>query len=375
MKSARLTFICCCISGIMLLFMGIFLLSIDTTVTPQSPNVSQPSQNTTGSDTANNYITSGDPINFLVLIKEASGDNTDSIMIINYAPDTRQISLLTVPRDTKPAVNASFKINSAYYLGLKKYGTKEVSEKEQKQKAAEYAAQYISNLTGITLDYYAYFEIDTIKEIIDRLGGVYFDVPADLRYSDPAQDLYIDLKKGYQLLNGDKAEQLLRFRKTHNLSKASADLRKYYDGSDLKRTEMQVRFINEFIKQKVTLLNLTKFIPIINYTFDNVITNISLSDMLSLFGGFTQSSKPEMKTFKLYGVDKRIDSIDYFVYTNKIEDTKTNDIFSSREIINQYFGSKTGLITPNKKYDYNSILNSNPSNSETDTSGDGTDKP
>jgi LCP family protein required for cell wall assembly len=376
MKSAKLIFTCSLISGIILFSLGIFLMvNVKTTTSENDTELPTPSSSSTTPNLIDNY-TSNEPINFLVLIKEASGLNTDTIIIANYNPISKKISLLTVPRDTKPSASASYKINAYYSIGFNKYEkSKGLSKTDVKHKAAEYSAQAISNITNIPIDYYIYLEIDIIKEIVDKLGGVYFDIPADLKYTDPTQDLYINLKKGYQLLDGDKTEQFLRFRKSN--SRASSEWRKYYDGSDLKRTEMQIKFVNELIQQKVNLLQLPKLIPIINYAFENVITNISLSDTLSLVSAFTESSKPSMNTFKLHGVDKRISDTDYFIYINKIEDTKTREVFDSQEVIDSLFKSNSYLIIPdkNKKYDYKSILGNNPSNTATDFKADNQDKP
>ncbi|MHB8063996.1 MAG: LCP family protein [Ruminiclostridium sp.] len=376
MKSTKITYACCFISGIILFIIGTFFLINIKTASAQPIDISAPTSNSNSFSIIDNYTASRNPINFLVLVKEASGLNTDTIIIANYDPNTKQISLLTVPRDTKPSLQANYKVNSSYYIGLNKYTrTNELSSTEAKHKAAEYATQSITNLTNIPIDYYIYLEISTIKEIVDKLGGVYFNVPADLKYTDPTQDLYIDLKKGYQLLDGDKTEQFLRFRKSN--SRASSEWRKYYDGSDLKRTEIQIGFLNELIQQKVNLLQLPKLIPIINYTFENVITNTSLSDTLSLVNAFTKASKPSMNTFKLYGLDRRINNSDYFIYIDKVEDIKTRETFNSKEIIDKYFTSKSNLFIPDetKKYDFEAILKSNPSNSDTDSKGDGKDKP
>lgn len=382
MRSSKLVYLGSCAMGVILFILGVFFLINIKTTPIQAQDFSTPSSNSNSNSNSNsfdlvdNYTGNQNPINFLVLIKEASGLNTDTIIIANYEPITKQISLLTVPRDTKAGNNSNFKVNSTYYLGLNKYErTKDLSQSEKKHKAAEYTTQAISTLTNIPIDYYIYLEIDTIKEIVDRLGGVYFDVPADLKYTDPTQDLYIDLKKGYQLLDGDKTEQFLRFRKSNYRS--SVEWKKYYDGSDLKRTEMQIKFLNELIQQKVNLLGLPKLIPIINYTFQNVITNTSLSDTLSLFSAFTKASRPSMNTFKLYGLDRRINNSDFFIYINKIEDTKTRDRFDSQELIDKFFLSKSTSFIPDKskKYDFQAILNSNPSNSETNSLSDGTDKP
>ena len=378
MKSVKIAYLCSFCSGIILFILGIFfLINIKATVSQYQPlGPSGPSNNSNSFSIVDNYTGNYNPINILVLVKEASGENTDTIIIANYAPSTKQISLLTVPRDTKPSNKANYKINSSYSIGLNKYTrSKELSPTEVKHKAAGYATQSISDLTDIPIDYYLYLEISTIKEIVDRLGGVYFDIPADLKYSDPTQDLFIDLKKGYQLLDGDKAEQFLRFRKSY--SHTSTEWKKYYDGSDLKRTEMQIKFLNELIQQKVNLLQLPKLIPIIKYTFENVITNTPSSDTLSLFSAFTQASRPSMNTFKLYGLDRRINGSDYFIYINKVQEIQTRENFDSQEIIDKYFTSKSNLFIPNKnkKYDFEAILNSNPSNSDTDSIDNGEDKP
>jgi len=383
MKSAKVVFACSVFSGIILFIAGIIFIN-NTQNAASKPQTQKQQISTSTSESSvlgvsDDYTASTNTVNFLLLIKEASGLNTDTIIIANYEPATRQISLLNIPRDTKPSNKASYKINSCYSIGIKKFEPPEGKiSSETKRKAIEYTAQAISNLTDIPIDYYAYIEIDTIKQIVDKLGGVYFDVPADIKYTDPTQDLYINLKKGYQLLDGNKAEQLLRFRKPQGgLKRASEEVRKFYDGSDLKRTEMQIRFLNELIQQKVTLFQLPKIVPVINYAFENVITNMTLTDTLSLLNAFTKESRPSMNTFRLYGLDRTINKEYFFIYIDKIEDTKTRDIFDSQEIIDKYFKSNSNLFIPDldKKYNYKSILNSNPSNSKTDVKKDGIDKP
>ena len=65
---------------------------------------------------------------------------------------------------------------------------------------------------------------------------VEFDVHERLYYSDPAQGLYIDLYPGPQVLDGEKAEMLVRFREG-------------YAQKDLKRIEVQQEFLKAFISQ------------------------------------------------------------------------------------------------------------------------------
>ncbi|OPX43676.1 putative transcriptional regulator YvhJ [Ruminiclostridium hungatei] len=379
MKSVKITYLTSFICGIILFVIGFTLIfsirntpEVDSAVKTPAGNTDKPV------NFLENYTGSKDPINLLVLIKEASGLHTDTIIIANYSPVTRQINLLTIPRDTKANNTSDIKINNIYEIGLNK--TKDASKAENKHKALEYTAQTISNLTDISINYYVYLDIDTIKAIVDKLGGVYFDVPAKLRYSDPVQKLYIDLEKGYQLLDGDKTEQLLRFRKEQRryyTSEELKELKKYYDGSDLKRTEMQLKFVNALIDQKVNLLQLPNLIPIVGYTFENVITNTELNDVLSLVSAFTQGSRPGMNTFKLYGIDKRIAGADFFIYNQTVEDTGSRKIIRAREVIASYFSIASAEFTPDpgKRYDFNTANWDNPSNDQSDAAGDNTDKP
>lgn len=378
MKSVKIIFLFSALVGCILFVYGFTLMANIRATPPTSQN--RLASSTSSSEATNFSITDSyvhkDPINYLVLIKEASGLNTDSIIIANYNPVTRQISLLTVPRDTRASEGASYKINASYYLGVNKFErSKELTTVEQKQKAVEYAVQSISNLTDINIDYYIYLEIDTIKEIINRVGGVYFDVPADLKYNDPTQNLHINLKKGYQLLNGDKAEQLLRFRKPASFARSSPELKKYYDGSDLKRTEMQIRFINTMIDQKVNIVELPSLIPVIRFGFDNVITNATLSDTLSLLTAFTKGERPPMNTFKLHGVDRTLYNQQFFIYNQNIEDTGSRKVLKAEDIIHQYFTTTGNNFSPIVKYHYNDTFYDNPSNSDSDTKGEKTDLP
>jgi LCP family protein required for cell wall assembly len=136
-----------------------------------------------------------------VLLLGVNDNLTDSIMVLGYHPQTQKAFLISVPRDTFVGTNilqakSSDKINSLYSKNPKKLMNK------------------VSEITGIELDYYVTVSSKALIELVDIVGGVEFDVPIDMNYDDKSQNLHIHLKKGTQLIDGKKAEQLLRFR--HN---------------------------------------------------------------------------------------------------------------------------------------------------------------
>lgn len=121
-------------------------------------------------------------------------------------------------------VPESVKINSVNVYGGDKYGMQFLKEQTEK-------------ILDINIDYYFKINLEGLRNIVDSIGGIYFDVPEHgMKYSDPLQDLYIDIKGGYQLLDGSAAEGLLRFRKD-------------YTRQDLQRVEVSREFIKEFVSQ------------------------------------------------------------------------------------------------------------------------------
>jgi anionic cell wall polymer biosynthesis LytR-Cps2A-Psr (LCP) family protein len=71
---------------------------------------------------------------------------------------------------------------------------------------------------------------------VDAVGGIEYDVPAEMHYDDPVQGLHIHLDKGRQTLDGKKAEGLLRYRSG-------------YATGDLGRVDVRSRFLSELLSQ------------------------------------------------------------------------------------------------------------------------------
>ena len=196
--------------------------------------------------------------NVTCLFLGVNGSLTDFIMFGQYNPNTREVNLMSIPRDTK--VDASDgKINSVYaWYGGKPEKTMEMVEK----------------LTGLKADYYVLFKTKVLREIVDEIDGVYVDVPINMNYDDPYQDLYIHLKKGYQKLNGNQAEQFVRFRKNNNNTG--------YARGDEDRIQAQQSFIKAMIARCLEPQNLLKVSKLIEIAISNTKTNVT-QDVISQY--------------------------------------------------------------------------------------------
>ncbi len=209
-----------------------------------------------------------------VLLMGVSTDNggrlTDTIIIGTYNPKKQSASLLSIPRDTFVGKNpqtgtGSDKINALY------------------QKSPEKTLEKVNELTGLDIKYYMVIDNQALIKLVDVIGGVEFEVPyvpGGMVYDDPSQDLHINLKSGLQVLDGDKAEQLLRYRHGNLDKKTGKYIGTYpeeYGGNDYGRMRTQREFMIETVKQTIQAKNILKIKDIIDIAYEYVETNLSIS--------------------------------------------------------------------------------------------------
>ena len=206
-----------------------------------------------------------------VLILGVSTDTdselTDTIMISSYNPNTQKANLLSIPRDTFTGKNpkkavASQKINSLYNIN----------------KTPDKTLAAVNELTGLDIKYYVVVKTEALIKLVDAIGGVKFNVPMRMKYTDTSQNLVIDLEEGEQLIDGNKAEQLLRFR--HNDYQKGVGMTSYpseYGDNDFGRMRTQRDFIIATLKQTLKPSNIFKIGQILEIANENVDTNLELS--------------------------------------------------------------------------------------------------
>ncbi len=194
-------------------------------------------------------------VNALILGVDKEGLRTDTIIVASYDATKGIVNMLSVPRDTRMYIGSKYqKINSAHAI----------TGSNGKIKGPNGTIDAVTRLTGIPINYYVEFSFEAFRDTIDALGGVYFDVPQTMKYRDQTQGLNINLSPGYQLLDGDKAEQLVRFRQ--------------YPLGDIKRVEVQQQFIKALAEQKLNAQIITKLPDIYKALSKNVKTNFNLGD-------------------------------------------------------------------------------------------------
>ena len=204
---------------------------------------------------------------FLLVGRDTGGGgNTDTLILVSYDVANGQVNMMSIPRDT--AVNVTWttkKINSVY------------NAKEENGGGIEGLKTQVGYLTGIVPDFYVIIEWEAVGELVDAVGGVEFDVPRDMNYDDPYQDLHIHLQKGLQVLNGEQAMGVIRYR--HDNRRADGVMPGYADG-DLGRTETQQAFLKAMAKEVLQLGNMTKIGEFVRIFMDHVDTDLQLGELM-----------------------------------------------------------------------------------------------
>ena len=207
-----------------------------------------------------------------LLVMGKSENMTDTIMVVKYSAKNQSASMLSIPRDTftgddEKRARASDKINSKYINGGAQDTLKEVNE-----------------LTGLNIRYYLIIDTKALRDLVDAIGGVEFDVPIDMDYDDVTQALHIHVKKGLQLLNGEQAEGVVRFRHNNNYTSYPVS----YGDNDLGRMRTQREFLKILLKQLMKPANITKINNLLKIAQEEVETNIDWNTakgyVPSLFG-------------------------------------------------------------------------------------------
>ena len=211
---------------------------------------------------------------------------TDTIIVASYNPNTQKAVLLSIPRDsftgknTKRAVAAD-KINAIYNLTRDPMKTVEA----------------VNDLTGLDLKYYAIVQTEALIELVDAIGPIEYYVPTDMNYDDTSQDLHIHFEEGLQEIDGQAAEELLRFRKNND----GTSFPEEYGDNDIGRMRNQREFITAVVQQTVKLENITKLGSILDIASRNLITNLNFDVLKDYLPYAVEFSTENLQTASLPG--------------------------------------------------------------------------
>ncbi len=168
----------------------------------------------------------------------SEGAKADTILVLSLDNQSGKVRFITIPGDTwvnPPGTTKFMRMSSVYTTG-----------------GAQLMVREVNQLLDIPIHQYMALDLKAFSELIDALGGIDIYVESDMDYQDPEVNLNIHLKKGYQHLNGNQAQQYLRYR--------SPEL------GDVGREQRQQRFVKA-LYQQVLRLEIVPKLPVIAEIF------------------------------------------------------------------------------------------------------------
>ena len=269
------------------------------------------------------------------LVLGKSEELTDTIMLASYDPKTQEAGLLSIPRDTfvgnsESSASPSDKINAIYNMYT------------DKQRGLEKLLEKVSNLTGIDVRYYVMVDTKALRALVDEIGGVTFDVPIDMKYDDRRQNLHINLKAGVQKLDGDKAEQVVRFRHNNNGTTYPSS----YGTEDIGRMKTQRAFLTALAKQTLVPANVTKIPGFLDIAKEYVKTNVDFDAIKDYVPYAVNFNTDNLKTDKLPGSPQYINGWSFY----KADEMQTKELVDEL-----FFSHETTTTEEEKSNDSNTI--------------------
>ena len=215
----------------------------------------------------------------------------DSIVLARIDAPEKEVTLISIPRDTKIEYDGStMKINAAHVYD-----------------GAEGMVEAVNDLCDIKISHYAEINFEGMQQLVDALGGVEVNVPD--RIDDPkAADFVIE--PGLQTLNGEQALAFCRSRA-------------YTDG-DYTRMRHQRIFLAALANTILNKMDVGNLMGIVDSLSSMVVTDMSVQDIISLVNAMRGMNTDNIWTANLpswAGEDTWIDGQSYvFVHEDELEE-------------------------------------------------------
>ena len=194
--------------------------------------------------------------NILVCGVDDGNGGSDTMILVSIDSQKPAINCISIPRDTLIDVDWKVKkINASYNKG-----------------GIELVAEKVSDLLGVPVDFTVKVDLQGFIELVDAIDGVDFEVPINMNYDDPYQDLHIHLEKGMQHLDGLQAMGAVRFR--HNNDGTG------YGTEDIGRIGTQQAFLKAVAKKMLTSLSPSDLSNYARIFKEYVDTELSVNNLL-----------------------------------------------------------------------------------------------
>lgn len=223
------------------------------------------------------------PRHVLLMGADSTSGASDTLLLLSFRDNLRQISALQIPRDLYLRLpNGEGKINSLLPF-----------------RDADAVVTTLERLLDLSIDGYAIASPAALAAAVDALGGIPFTAPFEMRYEDPSQGLSIQIPAGEQILRGQDFLGAWRYRSG------------YADG-DLGRLRMQRELLGAAMRRLASEKNALTLWGVYRQISENVLTNLSKKDIISLCLPLCVGGDVKICFYTLPGDAVYLDGVSYF---------------------------------------------------------------
>lgn len=241
---------------------------------------------------------------------------TDTMILVSIDFSNNDVCMVSIPRDSYVKIyNANgnvanpsspySKINNAFSEGG-----------GAQKKGFEYSIATVEKLMGVNIGYYCGFNMNVVKEVVNAMGGVDYDVDIEVKMNGR------ELHPGMQHLDGQGVLDYCRQRK---------------GSSDIARIDRQQRMLTAILKQLKDTDQIANIPSIYSAVEANIMTNLSIKQISSLALVALRMDMSQLSRYTLEG--KAMDILDrdcYCLYVSRIE-----------KIVREVWGQSVNLDSEN----------------------------
>lgn len=229
-----------------------------------------------------------DAFNILLLgiEEQGGGQRSDVVMLLTVNPQTEEVLMLSIPRDTRtyvPAAGREIKLTESYSYG-----------------GVESTIEAVNKLLDVPIDYYITTNFEGFEDIVDTLGGVQVNVPFTFKSQLTGSLKWKTFQEGPMYLNGNEALAYVRMRKGDPLG-------------DKGRNDRQKEVMKAIVDKGTSLGAISKIDDIMRDLGENVKTNIPPSQFVSFIKLYSKIKDSAIENLTLEGDDQYINSIYFYI--------------------------------------------------------------
>ncbi len=202
--------------------------------------------------------------------EQTGGLNTDVLIVAVVEPETQNVTMLSIPRDTAvamPGYKGYEKVNAVYAAGDNARRKAERNNEAVTVTGSSLLKKTIEGLLGIPVKHYVTIDFQGFVKVIDELGGIEVDVERKLIYTDPTDGTNINLEKGLQTLSGKQALDYVRHRMDDRGTK--------YYSTDYDRNRRQQLVIKKIVDKMKSISGVTKIPSVMKTAGNHIRTDLS----------------------------------------------------------------------------------------------------